>query len=169
MKFLASLAIVFLPAVPAWSQTAVEHAVITGASAAGAAPAAGLGKSLGGILTGVGKNLDKAQKTTDASPAAPAAAPTVAEASAPIPDAGKGTSGETAAKAFVPRAIDPAQVSIGLDREELIEKCGPPSMRVSQKKDSSFVETYWYATATHVPFVVTLRDGKVAAFTPPTK
>ena len=169
MKFLASLAIVFLPAIPAWSQDVVEHAVISGASAAGAGPASALGKSLGGILTGVGKNLDKAPKATDASPAAPAAAPAAAQASAPNPDAAKATSGATAAKPFVPRVIDPAQVSIGLDRDGLLEKCGPPLMKVSQKKDSTFVETYWYETAPHAPFVVTLRDGKVAAFTPPAK
>jgi hypothetical protein len=174
MRFLAALAVVFLPAVPAWSQTAVEHAVISGASAAGAAPASAVGKSVGGILNGVSKSLEQAQKSSAAAPAAPAAASApagasvVAQAPAPVQqEAGKAASGEPAAKAFVPKPIDPTQVSIGQDRAELIEKCGPPSMTVSQKKDSSFVETYWYATATRVPFVITLRDGKVTAFTPP--
>jgi hypothetical protein len=163
----------------------VEHAVITGASAAGTSAASGAGKSIGGILSGVSKTLEKAQNV-NAAPPTPAPA-SVARPSAPIPEpaaipepvaspdavaspnAGKDTGKAVtpAAKASVPKAFDPSQVSLGMGDEELIEKCGLPSMMTSQTKGAGFIESYWYTTASHVPFVVTLRDGKVVSFTPP--
>ena len=88
MRILVALVIgVLLPAARAWSQAVVEHAGVTGASAAGAAPAAAVGKSVGAIFGEVNKNLEKALKTNDSS-AAPTASPAAARV-ASTPDAAR--------------------------------------------------------------------------------
>jgi hypothetical protein len=54
---------------------------------------------------------------------------------------------------------------VGLDRAELLERCGEPSMRIASKRDSKLLETYWYDTADHDVLEIKLIDRKIASVT----
>ena len=169
MRILSLFAIGAAVAACAWSQAVVEHSVITGAGAAGSAGAmSGVGKSIGNIFSNVNKNLDNAKQGAASSSSA-------SVPSRPAVSSGSGTTAAAAIaprpeeKPFVPQPVDPAAITVGMDREDLIKACGKPSMKVSQTKESVLTETLWYETAAQEPVVVTLRDGKVAAVKSPAK
>ncbi len=152
MRVVFSIAIGAGLALAGWSQAVVEHAVITGAGSTGAAAGSGAGKAVGGIFEGAGKTLGSARNEISAASAVAGASKAAATK-----------------EQFVPQPVDPSQITAGMDREDLLAKCGKPSMRTSQTKNYQLVENYWYYTAEHEPVVVTLRDGTVASVIGPPK
>jgi len=136
------------------SQTVVEHAVITGAGSTGAAAGAGVGKSAGGVFEGVNKALGSAKNEAPAAPvqAQPRTRYAAEPAASLVPR-----------EKFEPQPVDPSQIATGMDRGDLIAKCGKPSMRTAQTRNFALVENFWYYTAAHEAVVVTLRDGAVAS------
>lgn len=161
MLLLRSLSIIFSFAAGAWPQAVVEHATTTAASSTAASSAKGVGKSVSGVFDSLKKTLDKAGK-----PGITTAVENVAVAparenhpAATVSDAAK--SAEIAPSA--PKPIDPAQITIGLDVEDLVKRCGEPSMSVSVIRDSESIETYWYEIPHNKELEVTLREGVVTS------
>lgn len=72
----------------------------------------------------------------------------------------------TATPAAPPKPVDLAAITPGLDRQDLLAKAGKPSMKITSTEGGDEVEKYWYRTAGGNA-VVTLRNGKVAAVSPP--
>ncbi|MEK7409387.1 MAG: hypothetical protein AAB225_30345 [Acidobacteriota bacterium] len=143
LVFLAAVAI----AAPA--QTVVEHAVIGAAGAKAAAAAAGVGKAAGSILEGVRRQLQSAAK-----PGAQVAVPA-------------GMAAEPAPKpAPAIEYADPAGITVGLERAELLRKFGEPSMKTAA---SDGAETWFYTPPNRDGIVATLCDGKVTAVSPAPK
>lgn len=156
MKLFCPVSIALSCAAIAWPQAAVEHAAVTAASSAGATATGAAGKSIGGVFESLSKTLDKVGKsgTSSESDQPTATVSTAAKQVAREPTA------PTSAKVF-----DPKQVTIGLDVEELIKRCGEPSMSISQVRNSRSVETYWYYGPHNDVLEVTLRDGRVTSAT----
>jgi hypothetical protein len=158
MKLFCPLSITLSCAAIACPQSAVEHATATAASATGTAAASAAGKSSGTVFGSLSKTLDKAGKSgiTSASGSQPAAAASTA-------------SNQVAREPTAPsvaKRIDPTQVTIGLDVEKLIRRCGEPSVSITQMRDSQSVETYWYNGTHYEVLEVILRDGMVTSVTP---
>ena len=143
-----------------------------------ALPAAVLGQALVEYTLGVGR----------AAAAAPAAKRAGDATAATLEKLGKtmGQAGQVAAKttgrapalgdAQKPRGplgpfADPAQITVGLERGEVLRRFGEPSMKTTDTQGKELVETFWYSLRERDPVVVTLRDGKVAAVSanPPAK
>jgi hypothetical protein len=148
MKSLSLFVVGFACAAITWGQAAVEYTVGTGASTGAAAGAKGAGQAVGGVFGAVSKVLDQAGK--------PAASGAPAAASAPPAGAAK-----TRSVATTP--IDPAQVALGMDRDELIARFGEPATRTAQIRRSQMIDTFWYNTTAKDELIVTLTDGKVAS------
>jgi hypothetical protein len=96
------------------------------------------------------KTLDQAPKA-----GAPAAASSSTSTSAPA------ASAKTAS--VLTRPIDPAQVAIGMERDEMISRFGEPATRTSQIRRAQMVDTFWYRTQGKDELIVTLNDGKVVS------
>jgi hypothetical protein len=59
---------------------------------------------------------------------------------------------------------DPAAVRIGMDSQEVVAKFGPPAMKLSSADE----ETWFYGSGPDA-VTLTLREGKVAAVSRPTR
>ena len=131
-----------------WGQAVVESAVAAGASTGAAAGAKGAGQAVGGVFGALSKTLEQAPKASGTNPAAasPAGTPT------------------TAAKAtsIVTKPIDPTQVTIGMERDEVLSRFGEPATRTSQIRRSQMLDTFWYKTEKD-ELIVSLTDGKVVS------
>lgn len=145
-------------ATAAWSQAVPEHAAISAASATGTAATSGIGKSIGGVFGALNKKLESAKTAKSSTPGT-----TAGQTSSTVTV----RSAESTSPRYVPKLVDPSQVTIGLDRDELLKCCGEPMMITSQTRDSQVVETYWYTTIANDTLMVTIRDGRVASLTPP--
>lgn len=155
------------------AQALGEYGTMTARSANTAAAAGAAGKSAGKLLGNLGKTLDQAAgqaAPSSAVPAMPAAKSTAAAvvtpnmvaaaapAVAPVPAV-------AATPAVKEPPAPPADLSLiiaGMERRELIEKVGKPSMSMSGMESSVIVETCWYKSGGET-VVVTLRDNKVAS------
>ncbi len=136
-------------AIAAPAQTVVEHALTSAAGAKAAAGAASVGKAAASIFEGARRQLQSAPK-----PGAQVVAPAV-------------TAAELAPKpAPAIQYADPAGITAGLERAELLRKFGEPSMKTAA---SDGAETWFYTPPDRDGIVATLRDGKVAAVAPAPK
>jgi hypothetical protein len=133
-------------------QAIIERGVLDGRSAAGAA---GVGKSVTGVLGQIGKTMNEATKVEAPKPA-PAVRPPAPEPELEAP--------KPPAPATPAAPVDFGLVVAGMDRAELMKLVGKPSMSVSGVESSLLRETYWYQTATE-SITVILRDGKVVSIT----
>lgn len=133
-----------------WGQAAVETAVGAGASTGAAAGARGAGQAVGGVFGALSKTLDQAPKAGASNSAAAA------------PMAGTPA---TAAKAasVITKPIDPSQVTIGMERDEVLNRFGEPATRTSQIRRSQMLDTFWYKTDSKDELIVSLADGKVVS------
>ena len=127
-----------------WCQTVVEHSTATGAASGAAAGASGAGSAVGGVFGNLSKILEKAS-----TPNTPA--PQSGTSVTPAPPA--------AVKPVELKPIDPALVTIGLTRAQLLERCGEPSSAVAANN----IETLSYQTTTHDLLEIRLVNGVVAA------
>ena len=144
-------------AVAAYGQTIVEYSAATAGASTAAAGAKGAGKSIGGVFRGLSETLDKAG-TAKANGSTPATA-TVTTVSAP--------SKQTAKPVPASKPIDPSDVTVGLDRDELIARFGEPVLQLSEKRNSQLIETLWYNTTASDQLAIKLVGGKVASVRPP--
>jgi hypothetical protein len=148
MDYSRAFAAVLILASAAGAQDMVEHAAGT-AKATSAAGMQGAGKGAASIL-------DKAVKALDAT-AAPSPA-TVTSVVLPATNARP----EPAVKLTAP---DPALISPGMVRDELIRKFGQPAMKTSGSENSAAVETWWYGSGADT-VTVDVEDGKVRTVSP---
>jgi hypothetical protein len=148
MKFVAFFIVGF--ACAAWGQATVETAVGAGASAGAAAGAKGAGQAVGGVFGAVSKVLDQAGKP--AAPDAPAA-----------PSTASGAAGAVKTRSVATTPIDPSQVALGMDRDQLIARFGEPATRTTQIRRSQMIDTLWYNTTAKDELIISLTDGKVAS------
>ncbi len=143
-------------AVSVYGQAMVEYGLGAGRSGvAGAAAGKNTGKATGAIFDKTTKALETAGKPG-------AAAAQSASASTPPKTAEPEKQAATA-----PAAIDPSAITPGLERQELLAKLGKPSMKITNTDGSDIVEKLWYKSPGHETILVTLRNGKVAAVSPP--
>jgi hypothetical protein len=149
MKFVAFFIVGF--ACAAWGQATVETAVGAGASAGAAAGAKGAGQAVGGVFGAVSKVLDQAGKSE---PGAPAAA---------APSGASGAPGTVKTRSVAIKPIDPSQVTLGMDRDELLNRFGEPATRTMQIRRSQMIDTFWYNTTAKDELIISLTDGKVAS------
>lgn len=136
-----------------WGQAAAEYTVGAGAATGAAAGAKGAGQAVGGVFGAVTQTLNKAGKS--GAPGTTAAAPssTISVVSA--------SPAKTASVAT--RPIDPSQVAVGMDRDELLTRFGEPATRTSQIRRSRMIDTFWYQTTSKDELIVSLTDGKVVS------
>jgi hypothetical protein len=150
-----------------YGQALTEYGGMAARSANSAASAGAAGKNAGKLLGGLGKTLDQAGKQGGPVEAVPGS--TAAAKRSPATTA----SAAQTASAVVPPAVPvskapeppspPADLSLiqeGMERKELVEKIGKPSMSISGMESSVLVETAWYKNGA-ATVVVTLRDNKV--------
>jgi hypothetical protein len=122
------------------AQATVEAGLGAGAAATSTAPAAGLGKSIAGMM----KNLDKTLKSADKT--APETIIVTKDAPPPAPT-----------KSYEPIATS----EVGLAYAELIERFGKPSMEITG--EDGLKKLNYGATRIQV------KDGKVTAIVAPSK
>ena len=140
-----------------YGQALVEHSLITAASAAAAAGAKNAGKSVGGVFQGLSeklKGVGDAGNIASPPPSAQSASPASSPREAPRP-------------APVLRIIDPSEIAIGLERDELIARFGSPLVSTIDTTTSRTMELMWYATGRSTQAKIKLIGGRVAAITPP--
>jgi len=150
MKLLGFLVVGFACTAVTFGQAAVEYSVGTGAATGAAAGAKGAGQAVGGVFGAVGQILNQAPKS--GAPAAVASS-TTATATGTAPKTGS----------IPTKPIDPSQVTVGMDRNELLERFGEPATRTSQTRRSQMLDTFWYQTITKDELIVSLADGKVVS------
>jgi hypothetical protein len=156
MKSFGFLVIVFACAAISWGQAAVEYTVGAGAATGAAAGAKGAGQAVGGVFGAVTQTLNKANPSGGSGASAPPPAPASSISSV--------TPGGTAkAASVVSKPIDPSQVTVGMDRNDLLARFGEPSTRTSQIRRSQMLDTFWYPTTTKDELIVSLTDGKVVS------
>ncbi len=142
--------------VSVYGQAMAEYGLGVGRSGvAGATAGKNTGKATGAVFDKTTKALQTAGK--------PGAA-TAQAASAPTP--AKPVESEKQVDAASP-AIDPSAITPGLERQELLAKLGKPSMKMTNTDGPDIVEKLWYKAVGHETVLVTLRNGKVAAVSPP--
>ena len=157
-------------AVAACGQAVVEHSLANAGASAASAGASGVGKSIGGVFRSLSETVDKAGvgKESGKPPAAGAdIAPSgqakqsarVAPTSRPVP----------ASKPVpISKPVDPSEVTVGLDRAELIQRFGEPVLSFSETRNSQLVERLWYNTTTTTDQLeIRLIGDKVASVRPP--
>jgi hypothetical protein len=150
MKSLAFVLAGFACAAITWGQAAVEYSVGAGAATGAAAGAKGVGQSVGGVFGAVTQTLNQAGKP--AAPAAPStSSSTVAAAAAARP------------AALVSKPIDPSQLTVGMERDDVLSRFGEPATRTSQIRRSQMLDTFWYKTESKDELIVNLVDGKVVS------
>jgi hypothetical protein len=136
-----------------WGQAAVEYTVGAGAATGAAAGAKGAGQAVGGVFGAVTQTLNKAN--APGGPGAPAAAASSISSVAP--------GGVAKATSVATKPIDPSQITVGMDRNDLLARFGEPSTRTSQIRRSQMLDTFWYSTTTKDELIVSLADGKVVS------
>lgn len=157
MKILSML----LLGAAAWGQTAVEYTIATGGATTAAAGMKGAGAAAGGVFGNLNKLLEKANPANSSTQST---ATVLAPASQTIPlPAGAASRPADPIPSIKP--IDPAQVTVGLERADLLERCGEPSTKVAEKRDSKLLETYWFDTTDRDVLEVKLVDKKVVSAT----
>lgn len=134
-------------------QAIVEHSAATAAgSAAAAGGSKGVSKSVGGVFGSLSKTLEKtgepASANAEGKPARVDGSPSAAGA------------------AYKPKTIEPGEIAVGTARSDLLNKFGEPFMRTSRVEGLQFVESFYYKGTQDI-VVVTLREGKVTAVSPP--
>jgi outer membrane protein assembly factor BamE (lipoprotein component of BamABCDE complex) len=152
MKSLGFLAVGFACAAITWGQAAVEYTVGTGAATGAAAGAKGAGQAVGGVFGAVTQTLNKAGQPGAANSSAVAASSTTSV----TPPTGMTRSVAT-------KPIDPSQVTVGMERDEVLARFGEPATRTTQIRRSQQIDTFWYATTTKDELIVSLNDGKVVS------
>jgi len=143
--WLAGALVIALP-LGAYSQAMVEYTLGVGRAAAGAPAAKKAGEATAAALEKLGKTLEQGGQAAPKSAARSPEAPQTRRAGRPL--------GPFA---------DPAGITVGLDRQELLRKFGEPRMRTTGGAEGA--ETCWYTSGTGDSFAVTVRDGKVTAVT----
>ena len=143
---------------PARAQAVVEAAILGSAAGAAAPGAKGAGAASAGVFEAVRKALAGATQaaqggTTGTSPQSSSSATVI-------------TLDPPSAKAKA--AVQPKDVSgitVGLTREELLERFGPPALKTSESNSDGSVETYTYMQSKTDSVIVTLRGGVVSSKT----
>ena len=144
-------------AVAASAQAIVEHSVATAGTSAAAGGLKDTGKSIGVVFRGLSETVDKA-------------GPAKKSGNTPTKNSVTTRSGQSKQSVKpVPASppIDPSQVTVGLDRAELIKRFGEPVLRFSERRNSQFVERFWYNTTTPDQVEIMLIGDKVASVRPP--
>ena len=153
--------------VAARGQAVVEHSLATAGSSAAAAGVKGAGESIGGVFRSLSETIDKSgtAKGSVNTPPARAVNTRAARAATTTPP----VESKPAAKPVLgSKPIDPSQVTVGLDGDELIQRFGEPVLRFSETRNSQLVERLWYNTTTSSDQLeVRLIGGKVASVRPP--
>ena len=153
--------------VAARGQAVVEHSLATAGSSAAAGSVKGAGESIGGVFRSLTETIDKAGTPTRSTnpPPGRAANPTpAARAASPTTVGSKPAAKPVAAS----QPVDPSQVTVGLDGDELIQRFGEPVLRFSETRNSQLVERLWYNTTNSSDQLeVRLIGGKVASVRPP--
>lgn len=140
--------------VSALGQTVVEHSIITGAAGtATAAGTKGVSKSIGGVFGKLSKTLGKVDKTEPAKPK-----------STTTRVVSRSSSATTEPLSTEP--VQPGMIEIGTTRSALVSKFGKPLIKTGRLDGPEFVETLYYTGSADM-VVVTLREGKVTAVSPP--
>ena len=140
--------------VSALGQTLVEYSI--GTAVAGSATAAGtkgVSKSIGDVFGKLSKTLGKVDRSEPAKPK-----------STQTRVAPRSSSATTARPSTKP--VQSGMIEIGMERSALVSKFGKPFIKTSRLDGPQFVETYYY-TGSDDMVVVTLRDGRVTAVSPP--
>ena len=142
------------------AQTGVEYGLGAGRAATSTAPAAGIGKTMGGLAGTLDKTL-KQGEGSDASTAAPAAkrAATAKKAASPDTAASKATAASVPAAAPAPSYEDPKKIETGMEYDELVRRFGPPSMEATNESGGKLL-TYAGKDGTSQ---VEVKEGKVSA------
>jgi hypothetical protein len=158
-------------AVAACGQAIVEHSVATAGSSAATAGVSGTGKSIGGVFRSLNETLDKAGGPGTAegngSTPAPKAVTTGYERSRPSAKPVPASKPVPSKPVPISKPIDPSQVTVGLDRAELIQRFGEPVLSFSETRNSQLVERLWYNTTTPDQLEIRLIGDKVASVRPP--
>jgi hypothetical protein len=150
MKLLGFFVVGFACAAVMLGQAAVEYSVGTGAATGAAAGAKGTGQAVGGVFGAVGQALNQAAKA-----GAPA---TAASSKTTVTPAHAANTGPALTK-----PIDPSQVTVGMDRNQLLERFGEPATSTSEMRHSQLIDTFWYPTSPKDELIVSLVDGKVVS------
>jgi hypothetical protein len=129
----------------AQAQSMVEYSLGVSRAAAGGAGVRRVGKAAASTLEKAG------EVQAGAVLSAPSSSTVVAPAQPGNP-----------AKAVKFTAPEPGQIKAGMEREELIRKCGEPAMKISGAGSD---ETWWYGSDPNA-VTVKLRAGKVVDVTP---
>jgi len=135
-------AVMALMPLSAWGQAMVEYSLGVGRAAATAPAMKKAGEATAAAFKKLGQTLEKGAQVQTV--------PGVAEPLRPY----------RFDRRLGPFA-DPATITVGLDRQELLRKYGEPRMRITGGADAA--ETCWYTSGTGDTFVVTVKDGKVSA------
>ncbi len=143
--------------VSAYGQAMVGYGLNTGRAGVAGAAANKAGKATAGTFDKAAQTLNKAGANASANAAKPSVAQAPAAAPAKPP--------ETEKPASAP--VDVAALTTGMEREELLQKFGKPSMKLTNGDGPDVVEKYFYKSADGNKVVVTLRNGKVVAVSPP--
>jgi hypothetical protein len=61
------------------------------------------------------------------------------------------------------KPIDPSEVTVGMDRNEVLARFGEPATRTTQIRRAQMIDTFWYSTTTKDELIVSLTDGKVVS------
>jgi hypothetical protein len=148
----------FAMAGTASAQAMLEYGLGASRAVTTAAPAAGIGKSMSGLAGSVDKALKAAGKqSSEAQPAAAAAAVTAAAPAAKAP-----AIVAEAPPAPTPNWEDPSGIETGLDYEELVRRFGPSAMAITDGTERSL--TY---RGKDGMFQVKVLDGAVKSIAKP--
>ncbi len=150
MKSLGFLVVGFACAAITWGQAAVEYTVGAGAATGAAAGAKGAGQAVGGVFGAVTQTLNKVGQ-----PSAPGAAASSTTSAAPATSARPGS--------VATKPINPSDIAVGMDRDEILARFGEPATRTTQIRLSRMIDTFWYSTTTKDELIVSLTDGKVVS------
>jgi hypothetical protein len=152
MRFFGFLVVAFACAAITWGQAAVEYTVGTGAATGAAAGTKGAGQAVGGVFGAVTQTLNKAGQ-----PGVPNASGAAAPSTTSVAPANVRT------RSVATKPIDPSQVTVGMERDEVLAQFGEPATRTTQIRRSRMIDTFWYGTTTKDELIVTLTDGKVVS------
>jgi hypothetical protein len=149
--------LLLLPAL-AGAQAMVEYgAGVARGGVTGAAAGSGVGKSTGTVFNKAGQTMKYAAKSAGGNAKYPIATPSdpklAARPAAPVPQP------EVANNPV----LDPAEVKEGLERQELLDKFGKPSMKITMMDGSDVVERLLYRAPSRDTVLVIVRNGKVAS------
>ncbi|MGO9096318.1 MAG: hypothetical protein ACLQGV_13995 [Bryobacteraceae bacterium] len=163
MRLRAEIPLLLLAAMTLPAQNLVEYSITTAGAAGAAAGMSSLGKAAAGIMQNANGTLEVAHQSA-------AAGTAKAKSTAP---AGRSENTilllDTAPSAVkLSPPPDPASVRIGMTAQEALAKFGPPGMKLSSADGSHLVETWSYGSDPNT-VTLTLRDGKVAEVSSPSR